>query len=262
VPARHWFAIVIALVFTFTLAGCTNATPKNLKPMVTVVTPVDGARYEPGETVNLTIAAAASQNVARVELSRDGSVVATQVNPRPSPTFSTRIAYIPPGQGRIQLEVIAVDGAGASSDPFRVVLQIGDDPTPTPAPTPASEVVVTPAGVIGPNGCLLLASFLQDVNVPDGAEIQRGATFDKTWRMKNTSSCDWGEGYTLAYDSDTPLGAQGSAPVRPTPSNAMVDITVPMIAPNEPGVYTSTWRMKDPTGQPFGNRVFVVIRVP
>jgi hypothetical protein len=250
------------LALSLALSACGAQPAKTLKPIVTVVTPVEGARYEPGETVNLTIAAAASQNVARVELSRDGSVVATQVNPQPSPTFSTRIAYVPSAQGRIQLAVIAVDGAGVSSDPFPLALQIGDDPTPAPPPPPEPEVIVTPAGVIGANGCLLLSSFLQDVNVPDGTQIQPGAAFNKTWRMKNTSSCDWGEGYTLAHDSDTLLGTEASTPVRTTPSNAMVDITVPMVAPNQPGVYTSTWRMKDPTGQWFGNRVFVVIQVP
>jgi hypothetical protein len=80
--------------------------------------------------------------------------------------------------------------------------------------------------------------------------------------MKNTSSCDWGEGYTIAHLDDDPLGAPGAAPVPPTPSNANADISIQLTAPAQSGAYTSTWRLKDPTGQWFGNRVFVVINVP
>jgi hypothetical protein len=72
---------------------------------------LDGARYDPGATINFTVAAAASHNVARIELSLNGSIVATQANPQPTPTFSTRIAYAPPTQGRLQFQVVAVDGA-------------------------------------------------------------------------------------------------------------------------------------------------------
>jgi len=50
--------------------------------------------------------------------------------------------------------------------------------------------------------------------------------------------------------------------VRPTPSNAIVEISVPLTAPSQPGVYTTTWRLKDPAGRFFGHRVFAVIRVP
>jgi hypothetical protein len=80
--------------------------------------------------------------------------------------------------------------------------------------------------------------------------------------MKNTSSCDWGEGYTLAFLQDTPMSDAGSAPVRPTPSNANVDVSVELTAPAQAGTYTSTWRLKDPAGQFFGNVVYLVIRVP
>jgi hypothetical protein len=221
---------------------------------------LDGARYEPGEAVNLTIAAASSHNVARIELSLDGSIVATQVNPDPAPTFSTRISYLPQSRGRIELQVVAVDASGMSSEPDMLSLQIGD----TPLAATAVPIEPAPPGgpVLGPDGCVLQATFLQDVNVPDGTLIDAGATFNKTWRLQNTSSCDWGEGYTLAFEADTSMNPAGITPVRPTPSNGVFDVTVELAAPVEPGIYTSTWRMKDPGGQWFGNRVFVVIQVP
>lgn len=245
------------------LSACAGQPAKPIKPIVTIVTPPQGAHYDPGEPVNLTIAAAASAGVNRVELSVNGAVVATQVNPNPAQTFSTRITYMPQAQGRTELQVVAIDSAGNSSDPFAISVLIGQEPTPTPLPTaPAADAPAAPAQVVDANGCVLAASFLQDVTVPDGTAIRAGSTFTKTWRMKNTSSCDWGEGFTIAFAGDTPMSAAGSAPVRPTPSNANVDVSVALTAPAQSGTYTSTWRLKDAAGQPFGNHVFVVIRVP
>ncbi len=247
------------------LSACAGQPAKTVKPIVTIITPPQGAHYDPGEPVNLTIAAAASAGVNRVELSVNGAVVATQVNPETSQTFSTRITYLPPAQGRSELQVIAIDSAGNSSDPFAITVMIGQEPTPTPLPeaaAPAADAPAAPAQVVDANGCTLAAAFLQDVTVPDGTAVRAGSTFTKTWRMKNTSSCDWGEGFTIAFLQDTPMSAAGSAPVRPTPSNANVDVSVALTAPAQSGTYTSTWRLKDAAGQPFGNVVYLVIRVP
>ncbi|MFN4293081.1 MAG: NBR1-Ig-like domain-containing protein [Thermoflexales bacterium] len=223
--------------------------------MVAIITPPDGARYEPGETIPLTVAAVASRNVVRVEIMLDEQIVATQPNPQPSLTFSTRIAYAPRAQGRLRLRAVAVDAAGVASEPYTLTLIVGEE---TPAVLPPIET--TP--VVGAGGCVLTAAFVTDVSIPDGASIAAGATFTKTWRMRNTSGCDWGEGYTIAFFSDTPMHPTGREPIRPTPSNGLVDISVPLTAPTQPGVYTTTWRLKDPNGRFFGNRVFAVIRVP
>lgn len=252
------------------MSGAPDAPDKKIKPIVTVITPGDGARYDPGETISLNVAAAASANVARIELSLDGAIVATQVNPNPSATFSTRIAFTPARQGRILLTLVAVDGTGVSSEPFSFALIVGDEATPTPESTPTTSTTPTtptttalePAGIVGPGGCALGATFIQDVNVPDGTVIRPGAKFTKTWRMKNSSNCDWDTGYELAYFSNTEFGDATSVPVPTTPKDGLVDISVPLVAPGQPGVYTSTWRLKDPAGQSFGDLVYVVITVP
>lgn len=223
--------------------------------MVAIVTPPDGARYEPGEKISLTVAAAASRNVIRVEIMLDGQIVAVQPNPEPSLTFSTRIEYAPRAQGRLRLSAVAVDSAGVASAPYTITLIVGDESSAALPP-----IEMTP--VIGPGGCVLMADFVEDVNVPDGTPIPAGTTFVKTWRMRNTSSCDWGEGYAIAFFSDTPMHPTGSEPIRPTPSNGLFEVSVPLTAPTQPGIYTTTWRLRDPAGRFFGNRVFAVIRVP
>jgi len=237
-------------------SACASSPADDRRPMVAIVTPPDGAHYAAGRSIPFTIAAAGSRGIVRIELLMDDRIVATQANPQQSPTFSTRIEHTPQRQGRLLFSAVAVDSAGVASEPFPVSLVVGDPPALSALP----PIVATP--VIGPGGCVLAAAFLEDLTIPDGTVIAGGTTFTKTWRMRNTSGCDWGEGYTIAFFSDTPMHPTGSEPISPTPSNAVAEISVPLVAPTQAGVYTTTWRLKTPTGQFFGNRVFAVIRVP
>ena len=247
---------LLAAAFLIGASACANSPADDRKPMVAIVTPPDGARYAVGEAVPFTIAAAGSRGIVRIELLVEDRIVATQANPQQSLTFSTRIEHTPERQGRLLFSAVAVDAAGVASEPFSVSLVIGEEPALTGLP----PIITTP--VTGPGGCILTAAFLEDVTIPDGTVVAAGTTFTKTWRMRNTSGCDWGEGYTIAFFSDTPMHPTGSEPIRPTPSNAVVEISVPLVAPTQAGIYTTTWRLKDPNGQFFGNRVFAVIRVP
>ncbi|MCS6773445.1 MAG: NBR1-Ig-like domain-containing protein, partial [Thermoflexales bacterium] len=208
-----------------------------------------------GEPVLFTVSAAASAGVARIEIQLDGVSVATRTFDPSERTLTTQIPYQPQVQGRLAFQVVAVDARGVSSAPFNLSVIYGQIPTPTPNPAVVTTIVV------GAGGCRQAAVFLQDVTVPDGTAFRAGTPFTKTWRMRNASSCDWGFGYTLVHESDSLFSPVSRVPVSPTPSNANVDISVPMVAPAQPGIYTSTWRLQDPQGQWFGNRVFVVIRV-
>ena len=257
---RHISWLIVGALL---LAAC-SAAGGTLRPKVNVITPVEGARFELGETITLRVAAAASNNIAQVQLRVAGQTVLEQRNPEPSVTWSTEIQFSPSQTGSYALSVVAVDSLGTNSDPFGLNIMVGNDiesivPPATSPPKPTS----TPApGVIGANGCELSALFISDVNIPDGTEIKRGEGFVKTWRIKNTSSCTWESGYQLAFLSDEILGAQQSfMPIPPTAKDTEVDISVPFIAPTQTGIFTSTWKLREPGGKAFGERVYVVIKV-
>jgi hypothetical protein len=247
--------LCLTLILLVGAAACAPSESDQL-PRVAILLPPDGSRYPVGQTIQFTIAAVARRGVARVELMQGDQIVATQVNPTRSATFSTRLGYAPPREGRLTFSAVAVDADGRLSSRFSISLLIGQDQVADALP----PLITTP--VVRSDGCVLGAAFVADVTIPDGTAIKAGTTFTKTWRMRNTSGCDWGEGYTIAFFSDTPMHPTGSEPVRPTPSNAIVEISVPLTAPSQPGVYTTTWRLKDPAGRFFGHRVFAVIRVP
>ncbi|NUQ84841.1 MAG: hypothetical protein HUU11_09020, partial [Anaerolineales bacterium] len=54
------------------------------------------------------------------------------------------------------------------------------------------------------------AQFIADVTVPDGAKYEPGATFKKTWRLKNIGTCTWTTSYSLVFDSGAQMGAPAS----------------------------------------------------
>lgn len=130
-------------------------------------------------------------------------------------------------------------------------------------PSPAIKPTATPiVVVIEPTPCALDAVYVADVTIPDYSPIAPGARFDKTWRVRNTGPCDWGDGVRLRYASGAKLDAADGQPVRAIGSGAITDITVPMRAPDSPGTYTGVWQLVDPQGQPFGQKLTVVIEVP
>jgi hypothetical protein len=51
------------------------------------------------------------------------------------------------------------------------------------------------------------AQFIADVTVPDGTTYAPGATFRKTWRLRNIGTCTWTTSYSLVFDSGAQMGA-------------------------------------------------------
>jgi len=51
-------------------------------------------------------------------------------------------------------------------------------------------------------------------------------------------------------------------PVNGFPVDKEIDVAVDFVAPTRPGRYISYWRLASPSGQKFGQRVWVHIQVP
>lgn len=116
-----------------------------------------------------------------------------------------------------------------------------DQPTRTAAPT-QTESASTDSG----QSCTYLAAFVADVTIPDNSQISPGASFTKTWRVRNDGTCTWGPDkalHALAFTGGSKLGApdQVSLPGAVQPGQ-MIDISVNMVAPAEAGTYTSEWK--------------------
>ena len=93
---------------------------------------------------------------------------------------------------------------------------------PTDVPltsTPDASMTTTPwharrgtdtASASGP--CQDGAVLLEDVTVPDNAQMTPGTKFTKTWRFMNSGKCKW-SGYTISFVAGDRMETPDSAPI-------------------------------------------------
>lgn len=113
-----------------------------------------------------------------------------------------------------------------------------------------------------------------DVTYPDGSVVAPGATFRKTWKMKNGGTCVWNENYLLSFFYGDDLGFDGTVTIEPAGSDGKtyngskyqinrakpiyvnpgdtVYVSVDLKAPTTPGVYESYFKLRDNLGYEFG----------
>lgn len=104
--------------------------------------------------------------------------------------------------------------------------------------------------------------YVADVNIPDNTNMAPGQDFLKTWRVKNTGSCPWGEGYELVYaDYVYEMDGQPQPLTQVVQPGQEVEVSVQFTAPSEIGEYLSAWQMSNPAGVTFPEAIFVKIIV-
>jgi len=117
----------------------------------------------------------------------------------------------------------------------------------------ALPAAALPASVSAAQACTDRAQFIADVTVPDGTRYDPGATFKKTWRLKNIGTCTWTTSYALVFDTGERMGASASITFPSSiASGQTVDVTVDMTAPTAPGHYIGYWKFKNAAGALFG----------
>ncbi|KAH7284418.1 hypothetical protein KP509_34G053800 [Ceratopteris richardii] len=109
------------------------------------------------------------------------------------------------------------------------------------------------------------ARFVQDVTIFEGTELSPGTRFTKIWRMRNIGNLPWPPATQIVYAGGDPLGTKLSASVElpegGLPCEEEVNIAVDFVAPVSLGRYVSHWRLRAPSGQKFGQKVWVLIVV-
>jgi len=107
----------------------------------------------------------------------------------------------------------------------------------------------------------LQASFVSDVTVPDGTQFDNGEAFVKTWRLRNSGTCEWPAGTVLAFTGGSQMdGPDSVALEEAVPSGESVDISVDLVAPEEAGKYTGNWSLKAGDKDVPGGAVVVIIQ--
>ena len=169
-------------------------------------------------------------------------------------------------------EQTVIQWSGKNPTPAAVIIPVSTAiPTPTTVtlPTIAPIIPATPLPTAIPvlptatsGQCSYAFSYVADVTIPDGQQIDPGSYFTKTWRIKNTGTCTWTTDFTLSFVSGSLMnGATTKLPKYVYPGET-VDISITMIAPLNSGTYQGNWQLKTPLGYSIGTPIWVKITVP
>lgn len=118
---------------------------------------------------------------------------------------------------------------------------------PTPIP-PTATATLDPAAATATPSCRDGAMFVEDVTIPDNTNFKQGEAFTKTWKLKNSGTCDWG-GYTVAFKSGERMNAPDSVSVPETAADSTVDISVDLVAPSADGQYLGSFELRNERGK-------------
>jgi len=124
-------------------------------------------------------------------------------------------------------------------------------PPASNTPLPATHTPIPPTAALEPTatpGCVLSAAFIADVTIPDGTAVVPGSQFVKTWRIRNSGTCDWGSGYTAVFVEGDQLGGPGIVRIEPTDAGRTRDVSITLKAPSQPGAYRGKWQLRAPGG--------------
>ena len=142
-----------------------------------------------------------------------------------------------------------------TGQPTSIVILI----TATPQPGATAVPPTIAATAVPSGGCTLNMAYVADVTIPDGTLMTPGSAFVKTWRAKNSGTCEWKDGTQLVFADGEQMRGPAAVNVPPTASDATSDISLNLIAPAAPGKYAGRWRMRSPEGTVYGALTVVIV---
>ncbi|MFQ5616741.1 MAG: NBR1-Ig-like domain-containing protein, partial [Anaerolineales bacterium] len=120
-------------------------------------------------------------------------------------------------------------------EPTETPTQPPETPTNTPLPSPTIEAAFDNQ-----------AQFVADVTIPDGTPIVAGHTFTKTWRLRNVGTTTWTTDYSFVFINGDRMEGQAVNLSFDVSPGGEIDISIPMIAPDDAGTYVGYWMFKAP----------------
>ncbi len=136
--------------------------------------------------------------------------------------------------------------------------ELPDETSNVIVPSLVSTASVTPIS----NSCDRM-TYVSDINYPDGAEVKENTAFTKIWRIKNIGLCDWNTNYYVAFQGGEAMGGPATTFLpNIVPPNFTIDISLNLISPQVPGVYTGSWAIKNPAGETFGSFYIQIEVIP
>lgn len=103
--------------------------------------------------------------------------------------------------------------------------------------------------------------YLKDITIKDGTVLMPGEPFKKIWRLKNTGTCAWREGYSLIFVSGYDMDGERTTINQYVAPGEEAKIGIDLVAPDVDGVYIGYWILVNRENEVFGETIFVQIVV-
>jgi hypothetical protein len=129
--------------------------------------------------------------------------------------------------------------------------------TDTPFPTSTQAVIFTntpaPTATATAVPCDRI-TWVKDVTIPDGTDLVPGESFTKTWRLRNSGTCTWTSGYSLAFQSGDSMGAPANTQLTTgtVAPGQEIDVSIELEAPTSAGTYQGYFKLRNTDGNVFG----------
>lgn len=220
-----------------------------------------GATPAPTVDINAINTAAVATALGQISAQQTQTALAApSATPSPSPTNTTAPLALP---------TTAAGATTTTGNTPGVLPTLSFNTTPNTTPiagfTPVSGSPVAPVNTVSAGDSCNNSVFITDVSIPDGTVLKPGVNFDKTWRIQNTGTCTWDDGYKLVFIGGDkaldPYNLEFDRADEFVAGGETVDLTVELTAPLAEGEYSATWQMQSDNGVYFGTLMTVVIKV-
>lgn len=104
-------------------------------------------------------------------------------------------------------------------------------------------------------------SFVSHVTTKEGDVLFPNTPFVKTWRIQNTGKEQWPGGCCLRFINGDKMCSEDNFHLPRLSAGDTTDISINLTSPNAPGVYQGQWRTYTNTDTPFGDAIWVIIKV-
>jgi len=212
-----------------------------------------GAAPAPTIDVNAMNTAVVGTTVAQLSIQFTQTALAVPSTPLPTdtqaslPTFETLPSVTPDANG---LPTFSLDAS----------------PTPLAGFTQIVPATIPPAGTAPLGDSCSNSAFEGDITIPDGTVLDPGVNFQKIWKIRNTGTCLWDDGFTLVYiggskDDLDPYNFQFKKSSDFVAAGEAINIPINLTTPCAPGKYEGHWRMRNDKGYYFGTILSVYVEV-
>jgi len=149
--------------------------------------------------------------------------------------------------------------------------------TPLPSPTLSQQLPIATFTIVPPQNLSAVtayptisstaydcydAALVSDLSIPDGTKFDPGDTFEKSWRLSNTGTCDWTADFKFAYVGGDLFGSDTTKIRQRVNVGNTMDFSLQLVAPSGSGTVVSNWQMATDDGHLFGPVLTVSIKLP